>query len=307
MGADFKKAEEAASRVSAVIERVNPRSFDPAARWGLSGDLVIGLAEYRLVNRDLTEVGALGAFMILGVVFLYYLRLRTVFSMGLTIGIGLAWTFALTQLMFGQLNLATGFLFTIIAGNGINFSILLMARYLEERRRGATADAAALKAMERTWRPTLTAAGTAAAAYGALVVTEFRGFREFGWIGGLGILICWAAAYLALPPILLLVERFFPLDRPPWWRRFLRVSAEGVPYGKPFAFLVARAPRTITVVGPCWRWPARFSPCTTSGPIRWNTTPTGSRATGTRWPRCTGSSASPWASPDSWASTGWRS
>ena len=228
---------------------MNPRSLRSRRPWGLSGDLLIGLTEYRLVSRDLTEVGLLGAVLILGVVFLYYLRLRTVFAMGLTIGVGVAWTFALTQLLFGQLNLATGFLFTIIAGNGINFSILLMARYLEERRRGATADAAVVQAMRATWRPTLTAAGTAAAAYGALVITEFRGFRDFGWIGGLGMVICWVAAYLALPPILLVVERFFPLERPPWWRRFLRVTAEGVPYGRPFACLVARAPRTITVVG----------------------------------------------------------
>ena len=249
VGADFKQAEEAASRVSAAIARVDPRSFDPAARWGLSGDLLIGLSEYRLVSRDLTEVGLIGAVLILGVVFLYYLRLRTVFSMGLAIGIGLSWTFALAQLLFGQLNLATGFLFTIIAGNGINFSILLMARYLEERRQGAAADAAVVQAMKRTWRPTLTAACTASAAYGALVVTEFKGFREFGWIGGLGILVCWLAAYLSLPSILLVVERFFPLDQPPWWRRFLKVTAEGIPYGRPFASLVARAPRPITVLG----------------------------------------------------------
>ena len=65
-----------------------------------------------------------------------------------------------------------------------------MARYLEERRHGTPTEAAILEAMRRTWRPTLTAAATASAAYGALVVTEFRGFREFGWIGGWG---CWSA------------------------------------------------------------------------------------------------------------------
>jgi hypothetical protein len=249
VGADFKRAEEALSRVAAVVERVNPRSFDPAARWGLSGDLVLGLTEFKLVSRDLTAVGLLGTGLILGVVFLYYLRIRMVFAMGLAIGIGVSWTFAVTELLIGRLNLATGFLFTIIAGNGINFSILLMARYLEERRSGAAADAAVVQAMHRTWRPTLTAAATASAAYGALVVTEFRGFREFGWIGGLGMWICWAAAYLSLPPILMVAERFFPLGRPPWWGRILRVSSDGVPYGRPFAALVARAPRAITLVG----------------------------------------------------------
>lgn len=172
VGADFKQAEEAVARVSEVIRRMNLASFDPAARFDLSGDLIIGLTEYRLINRDLTEVGLAGTLLILGIVFVYYLRIRTVVSMGLGIGIGVAWTFALTELLIGRLNLATGFLFTIIAGNGINFSILLMARYIEERGKGTPAEAAIVEAMRHTWRPTLTAAATASAAYGALVVTE---------------------------------------------------------------------------------------------------------------------------------------
>jgi len=249
VGADFQKAEEAVARVSEVVKRVDPASFDPAMTWDLSGDLLIGLAEYRLINRDLTEVGLAGTILILGIVFLYYLRLRTVVSMGLGIGIGVAWTFALTELLIGRLNLATGFLFTIIAGNGINFSILLMARYLEERRHGIPTEAALVEAMRRTWRPTLTAAATASAAYGALAVTEFKGFREFGWIGGMGMLVCWVAAFLSLPPMLLLMERWIPLERVSWWRRALRVHGEGLPFGEPFARVVAAAPRTITVVG----------------------------------------------------------
>ncbi len=251
LGADFKHAEEAISKVGAVVARVNPKLFDPAARWGLTGDLAIGLAEYKLINRDLTAIGIVGAVLILSVVFLYYLRIRTVFAMGLAIGIGLSWTFGLTEIIFGHLNLATGFLFTIIGGNGINFSILFMARYLEERRRGETAASAVVQAARQTWRPTLTAAAAASAAYGALVVTEFNGFREFGWIGGLGMLICWTATYLALPSILMLMERLVPLDGSPpkYLRRIVRATAEGVPFGRPFASLVARAPRLITIVG----------------------------------------------------------
>ena len=249
LGADFQKSEEAVAKVSEVVRRVNPARFDPAARWDLSGDMLIGLAEFRLINRDLTEVGLAGTFLILGVVFLYYLRVRTVVSMGLAIGVGVAWTFALTELLIGRLNLATGFLFTIIAGNGINFSILLMARYLEERHKGRSTEAAIVEGMRRTWRPTLTAAATASAAYGALAVTEFRGFREFGWIGGMGMLVCWVAAFLTLPSLLLVTERLFPLERVSRWRRALRVQGEGVPFAAPFARLVAAAPRAITVVG----------------------------------------------------------
>jgi len=251
LGSDFKQAAEALRRVGEVVARVDPKRFDPTLRWGLSGDLAIGLSEYRLISHDLTSIGLLGAFLILGVVFLYYLRLRTVFGMALAIGIGLSWTFGLTEIAFGHLNIATGFLFTIIGGNGINFSILFMARYLEERRRGVAAGPAVATAQQATWRPTLTAAAAASVAYGALIVTEFRGFREFGVIGGLGMITCWVATYLALPPILMVMERIVPLNGSPpaFLRRIMLASAEGVPFGRPFAALVARAPRLITLVG----------------------------------------------------------
>jgi len=251
LGTDFSRAEKALAKVGEVVARVNPKAYDPTATWGLSGDLAIGLAEYKLINRDLTAIGIVGAILILSVVFLYYLRIRTVFAMALAIGVGLSWTFGITELIFGHLNLATGFLFTIIGGNGINFSILFMARYLEERRNGSTAAVAVIQAERKTWRPTLTAAAAASAAYGALVVTEFRGFREFGVIGGLGMLTCWTATFLALPSILMLMERVVPLDgKPPGFlRRIVHATAEGVPFGRPFAALVGMAPRLITITG----------------------------------------------------------
>ena len=252
LGTNFSMGKEALKRVGEVVARVNPASYDPAARWGLSGDLAIGLAEYALASRDLTDIGLVGGAVILAVVFLYYLRLRTVFAMGVTISIGLMWTFGLTQILLGHLNLATGFLFTIIGGNGINFSIIYMARYLEERRGGSAAPAAVVEGMRRTWHATLTAAAAASASYGALVITEFKGFKEFGIIGGLGMLICWGATYLALPPLLVVMERVVPLEgRNPsgLWGRILRATSEGIPFGKPFAAVVAKAPAAIASLG----------------------------------------------------------
>ena len=149
------------------------------------------------------------------------------------------------------MNLATGFLFTIVGGNGINFAIIYMARYLEERRQGRPIASALDAARRETWRPTLTAAAAAAASYGSLLVTEFRGFRDFGVIGGAGMLLCWVGTYIALPPILVVLERILPLETSQrgLLGKIQRATAEGIPFGKPFAFLVERAPRFIAVTG----------------------------------------------------------
>jgi predicted RND superfamily exporter protein len=51
-----------------------------------------------------------------------------------TIGIATAAAFGAAALTVGHLNAATAFLGAIIAGNGINYGILLIARYLRSRR-----------------------------------------------------------------------------------------------------------------------------------------------------------------------------
>jgi hypothetical protein len=132
-----------------------------------------------------------------------------------------------------------------------------MARFLEARRRGASLLDGVRVAHRQTWVPTLTAAAAASASYGSLMVTEFRGFRDFGLIGGLGMVLCWIATYAALPSVLAVVERLFPIDhRPPSAQhkpsliaRLRHVTGGGVAFGQPFAALVPQAPRLIGIGG----------------------------------------------------------
>ena len=251
LGSDFTQGTEAIRRIREVVDRVDVKRFDPSIGYKFGGDLQTGISEYTAINKDLTEVGYFGAVLIAGIVFLYYLRLRTLITMLITIGIGVAWTFGMTELMIGHLNLATGFLFTIVAGNGINFGIIFMARYLEARRKGLPLASAVRIAHRETWLPTATAGFAAAAAYGSLLITEFRGFRDFGLIGSVGMVLCWVATYWTLPSILAVIERISPLEREVGGLvgKLRRMTQGGVAFGKPFAAIVPRAPRAITIVG----------------------------------------------------------
>jgi hypothetical protein len=255
LASDVPRATETIARVRSAVERAGIRAEDPSITYGLAGDLYSGLAEYRAVIDDLTDVGYVGGALIAAVVFLYYLRLRTLFAMVVTIGVGVAWTFGFTRLSIGHLNVATGFLFSIVAGNGINFGILFMARYLEARRARVPSTDAIAVAHDATWRSTLTACLAASAAYATLATTEFRGFRDFGVIGGVGMILCWLATYLTLPPLLVALERVLPLNvdagakLPGFFGRLAKLTSAGVPFGRPFAALVERAPHVVLITG----------------------------------------------------------
>jgi uncharacterized membrane protein YdfJ with MMPL/SSD domain len=115
-------------------------------------------------------------------------------------------TFAFTRLAVGHLNLATAFLAPIVVGNGINFGIILLARYFEERRKRTDPVVALGAAVQGSLGGTLAAALTASVSYASLLATDFRGFRHFGLIGGVGILFCWAATFLVLPAAIAVME-----------------------------------------------------------------------------------------------------
>jgi predicted RND superfamily exporter protein len=240
---DLERSTAFLSTIQRIIDEVEPRRFDPTMTIGFTGDFITSAEEYSRIKGDLSHVGIVGVSMILGVVFLFYLRLRPMLAMILTIAIGAVWTFGFAYLAIGHLNSSTGFLVTIVVGNGINFGIIYMSRYLEARRTHALVESIRIAQLE-TWLPTLAAAGAAMVAYGSLIITDFRGFKHFGLIGGIGMLLCWASTYLFMPAILVVFERIKAIDPEQTRSEWLR----GL-YGRPFAFLVVRWPRAIALLG----------------------------------------------------------
>ncbi len=239
------RAFDLEKRIQTLAGEVNPASWDPTLSIHFTGSLVTSAEEHRAVTSDLAHVGTTGVLLILAVVFLFFFRVRVLFAMIATIATGCLWSFAFAYAAIGYLNSATGFLVSIIAGNGINFGILLMARYLEARVGDKQSAKDAVRfAMSTTAEGTLAVALCASVAYGSLAITDFRGFRHFGVIGGVGMVLCWIASYTLLPALLVLVERVTPLptDAASWQNRLRGV------YGRPFAAMASWHPRWVTAI-----------------------------------------------------------
>ncbi|HVU02256.1 MAG TPA: MMPL family transporter [Polyangiaceae bacterium] len=248
LGSGDPRAFELRETIGKLIREIHPEQWDPKIHFGFSGNLITSAEQQHAITSDLAHVGMWGVGMILGVVYLFFLRLRTLLAMGLTILVGCLWSFGVARFSVGYLNTATGFLVSIIVGNGINFGIIYMGRYTEARRdEHKSPDEAVVVAQQGTWKATLSVAVAAMTAYGSLSATDFRGFKHFGVIGGAGMLLCWVATYAFLPAILVVTERVRPM---------FATGAKGDAlsdrlshlYGRPFAWLSGRYPGAVVSV-----------------------------------------------------------
>jgi uncharacterized protein len=246
-GSGDQRAFELQAKIQRILDEEKPHFGDPSMRFGFTGNLITSAEQHRAIKGDLAQVGAWGVGMILAVVLLFFLRVRTLWAMTLTIGVGCVWAFAVAKLTVGYLNTATGFLVSIIAGNGINFAIIFMARFIEARRDERLNVGDAIRMSHRdTYGATLAASSAAMVAYGSLAATDFHGFKHFGIIAGAGMILCWVATFSFLPAFLVISERVAPMfhQRERAWRSRIR----GV-YGYPFALAARRFPRATTLIG----------------------------------------------------------
>ncbi len=218
------------NEVDAEVRALRPTSFHPSIRVGYDGEVREVIEAQQHLVHDIEVSGVLVLAAVGLAIVLYYRSFRALPLLCGPLFTGTVLAFAAGRLAIGYLNPNTAFLGSIIVGNGINAGIILLARYLEERRGGVAVADALPHALTSTWRATLTASGGAAASYACLGVAGFRGFNQFAFMGGVGMVLVWLSTYLLMPPLLVLFERRSPLAR--------RARPEGVVAG-PYARLLA--------------------------------------------------------------------
>ncbi len=199
---DAGRGSELIDALGAARAMVLGKPGRDAARIGFAAGVASSVAEHHALVRGMILSSVVTAVLV-GLLLAWYFRsVRLLALLSTSLVVGTASAFGVAALTVGHLNAATAFLGAIIAGNGVNYGILLIARFLEERRQHAAPEAMT-RAIAGTLRPTIVASLGASIAYGSLAATSFRGFADFAVIGGVGMLLCWVASYTLLPALLL--------------------------------------------------------------------------------------------------------
>lgn len=198
--------------VNQAVAELDPKKYNPQMVIGLGGDVKNLIDEHHSLIEDLVRASIIVAIMMAIVVIGYYRRWRSIYVVGAPVIVGSLLTFGSSHFLIGHLNASSAFLGTIVPGNGINFGLIMFARYIEERRKGRGIDESVEDCINFTWKATITVSIAAGMAYGSLYATDFLGFKHFGLIGGIGMILCWLATFSVMPALILVTERRWPLD-----------------------------------------------------------------------------------------------
>lgn len=200
-------ARKVTEELEALIREVDPTAYHPEMTAAVGGRVANRVAEFDVVISDLKSSAFWSVGGILLIIVLFYRRVLAVVYIGLPLAAAFLWTFALTEMVLGALNLITIFLVLILFGLGIDFGIHNLQRYDEVRSKGGDMRRALATVIFKTGHASLLAAVTTAAGFYALMLTEFRAFSEFGFIAGTGVILSLVSMYVVFPSLLVLAER----------------------------------------------------------------------------------------------------
>lgn len=217
--------------VEELVERENPKSFHPSMFFELGGEVRNRVEEYDVITTDASRNLISGLIIQVLLIIIYFRQpillkqysgtlsksmalifglLRQVvaaFLIAIPLLMSIIWTFGITTLVIGNLNTITVFLFVILFGMGIDFGIHTYSRYLETRLGGADVLTSLKTTITKTGAGIFTAATTTAVAFYALQIADFKGFSDFGFIAGTGILCSMLSMLFILPTFVILGEK----------------------------------------------------------------------------------------------------
>jgi hopanoid biosynthesis associated RND transporter like protein HpnN len=201
----FVGDQEAIETVRGAIARLKPHF--PTIQAGVTGAPALSNDEMSAAFRD-SEVATLLAFALtLLVMALAFVRVGKPLLMLAVLAVSLAWSMGVITLTVGHLTIFSVMFISIVVGIGIDYGIYFLFRYEEEIFLGRNLKEALELTAARTGPGMLIGALTAGGTFYVLMLTEFRGIQELGFIAGTAILLAWLSMMTFFPALLVLVDR----------------------------------------------------------------------------------------------------
>ena len=190
------------------------------------------------LHRDMQLSTVLSAVAVLVLFGIFFRAVRALPLVALPLIVGLVWTAAAAELLYGRINAVSLAFGTILVSIGIDVPIQLYNRLREE-----LLTQPPLEALATTVRvlagPSLTATLAPAAVFFACALSSYRGLAELGVLAGIGLILNWVAMLTLFPALLARLPHS-------WWARPAHVSRTGGMLGA-LGRVAGRRPRRVLV------------------------------------------------------------
>lgn len=182
----------------------------PPVAIRLGGNPAMLVEEAALVRRTILVTGSASFVAVLGLYLVCYRRVATLFYSSLPLMLGQAACFAVAYFYPGSLNSASAALPALLMGLGTDFTIVMYARYVEERQAGRSLAEATEAMVGEGGLGVFTGAVTSAGTFYALCISSYRGLSDLGFLIGTGIVLCGIAIVFMLPAMIVWNEGVRP-------------------------------------------------------------------------------------------------
>jgi predicted RND superfamily exporter protein len=183
---------------------------DGTVTYGYTGSFKRNLDDSETMRAAIVPTGVVA---FLGILVYLLIALRRLVAIALLMGVLSACvllTFAFCEVAIGELNTITAILGSIMLGLGIDYGIHFVYRLREEYTRASDLAVAVEATIRHSGRASLGSAATTAATLFILAMSDFKGFSDFGIITGTGVLLSFAAMYVAIPTLYVALHRIWP-------------------------------------------------------------------------------------------------
>lgn len=202
-----RQGEELLRAAEALIAADPPSRYHPEMTATAAGPVMTAIRNRQALERDVTLVVSVCLVLIGLSLGIFFRSFKAVLLIGVPGGLATLFAHAVAYVAFGHLNVVTAFLTAFVLGNGTNYAIVLLCRYQELRSSGLPVREAIEQSIPVLTGSTGVAALASAVGYLSLMITDFRGYFQFGLIGAAGCLSAWLFTFAALPALLQVLER----------------------------------------------------------------------------------------------------
>ncbi|GBE57568.1 putative membrane protein YdgH [bacterium BMS3Abin01] len=201
---DSEQIEELLSAMEGYLGEGVPPGVDVTITGGIvMQDTVVSALTEGREKMTLIGIGMVFA----GILLLFRLRLKRALVAVLPIGLIIGWSAIVMYLLGIDYTPITATLGALIIGIGVEFTILLMTRYYEEREKGEGPEVAMTTAMTKIGRAIIASGLTVIAGFGALLIArDFPILQDFGIVTMINVLFALVSTLLVLPPLIVWVD-----------------------------------------------------------------------------------------------------